>query len=63
MAEAAAAELTRNKSPRLTGECEWADAIITIVFVGYGPYIMKTIFSPTTQNYNEISQADLLPEK
>ena len=55
MGEATVAELTRNKSPRLTGECEWADAIITIVFVKYGPYIMKTIFSRNTHNYNEIS--------
>ena len=63
MDEAAAAELTRNKSPWLTGECEWTDAMIRRAVVNMALTLPKPILSLTTQDYNEFGLADLLVEK
>ncbi|HSN62385.1 MAG TPA: glucosamine-6-phosphate deaminase, partial [Ferruginibacter sp.] len=63
MDDPAAAELTRNKSPWLTGECEWTDAMIRRAVVNMALTLPKPILSLTTQDYNEFGLADLLVEK
>ncbi|GAB2808706.1 glucosamine-6-phosphate deaminase [Ferruginibacter profundus] len=63
MDEAAAVELTRNKSPWLTGECEWTPAMIRRAVVNMALKLHKPILSLTNQDYNEFGLADLLVEK
>jgi glucosamine-6-phosphate deaminase len=61
--EAAAAELTRNKSPWLTGECEWTPAMIKKAVVNMALKLKKPVLSLTNTDYNEYGLSDLLTEK
>lgn len=61
--DAAAAELTRNKSPWLTGECEWTPAMIKKAVVNMALKLKKPVLSLTNSDYNEYGLGDLLVEK
>ncbi len=61
--EAAASELTRNKSPWLTGECDWTPTMIKKAVVNMALKLKKPILSLTTSDYNEYGLSDLLVEK
>lgn len=61
--EAAAAELTRNKSPWLTGECDWTPAMIKKAVVNMALKLKKPVLSLTNADYNEYGLSDLLVEK
>jgi glucosamine-6-phosphate deaminase len=63
MDETAAEELTRIKSPWLTGECEWAPATIKRAVVHMALKANKPVLSLTTHDYNEHGLGDLLVEK
>ncbi len=59
----AAAELTRFKSPWLTGECEWTPAIVRKAVVNMALKLGKPILSLTNSDYNDNALSDLLVEK
>jgi glucosamine-6-phosphate deaminase len=59
----AAAELTRFKSPWLTGECEWTPAIVRKAVVNMALKLEKPILSLTNSDYNDNALSDLLVEK
>lgn len=61
--ETAASELTRIKSPWLTGECEWTPSMIKRAVIQMALKTNKPILSLTTHDYNENSLGDLLVEK
>jgi glucosamine-6-phosphate deaminase len=61
--EAAASELTRLKSPWLTGECEWTPAMIKKAVTNMALKLKKPILSLTNSDYNEYGLGDLLVEK
>ncbi|MBN8835617.1 MAG: glucosamine-6-phosphate deaminase [Sphingobacteriia bacterium] len=61
--EAASAELTRIKSPWLTGEVEWTPLTIKRAVVSIALKTGKPILSLTTHDYNENGLGDLLVEK
>lgn len=61
--EQAASELTRFKSPWLTGEIEWSPAMIKKAVVNMALAISKPILSLTSADYNEYGLGDLLVEK
>lgn len=61
--ENAAGELTRIKSPWLTGECEWTAQMIKRAVTQMALKMNKPILSLTTHDYNENSLGDLLVEK
>ena len=61
--ESAAAELTRNKSPWLTGDCEWTPKIIKKAVVNMALKLKKPVLSLTNSDYNEYGLSDLLVEK
>ncbi|MBL7725698.1 MAG: glucosamine-6-phosphate deaminase [Chitinophagaceae bacterium] len=61
--EAAAAELTRNKSPWLTGDCEWTPKMIKKAVVNMALKLKKPVLSLTNSDYNEYGLSDLLVEK
>jgi glucosamine-6-phosphate deaminase len=61
--EAAASELTRNKSPWLTGDCEWTPKMIKKAVVNMALKLKKPILSLTNSDYNEYGLSDLLVEK
>jgi len=61
--EGAAAELTRNKSPWLTGDCEWTPKMIKKAVVNMALKLGKSVLSLTTSDYNEYGLSDLLVEK
>ena len=63
MDKPAASELIRNKSPWLTGECEWTDTMIKRAVINMALSVRKPVLSLTTQDYNEFGLADLLVEK
>jgi len=60
---AAAAELTRNKSPWLTGDIEWTPAVIKKAVVNMALKLGKPVLSLTNNDYNEFGLGDLLVEK
>ncbi|HEY1113717.1 MAG TPA: glucosamine-6-phosphate deaminase [Chitinophagaceae bacterium] len=60
---AAAAELTRNKSPWLTGEIEWTEKMIKKAVVNMALKLGKPVLSLTNNDYNEYGLGDLLVEK
>ncbi len=60
---AAASELTRFKSPWLTGECEWAPGMIRKAVTNLALELSKPILSLTNNDYNENGLNDLLTEK
>lgn len=61
--ETAAAELTRNKSPWLTGDCEWTPSMIRKAVVNMALKLKKPVLSLTNTDYNEYGLSDLLVEK
>jgi glucosamine-6-phosphate deaminase len=61
--EAAASELTRFKSPWLTGECEWTPQMVRRAVTNLALLINKPVLSLTNEDYNEHGLNDLLTEK
>lgn len=61
--EFAASELTRIKSPWLTGECEWTPVIIKSAVINMAMQLNKPVLSLTNHDYNEFGLSDLLVEK
>jgi glucosamine-6-phosphate deaminase len=61
--EAAASELTRFKSPWLTGECEWSTKMIKKAVVNMALKLKKPVLSLTNSDYNEFGLSDLLVEE
>jgi glucosamine-6-phosphate deaminase len=61
--KAAAAELTRFKSPWLTGDCEWTPKMIKKAVVNMALKLNKPVLSLTNSDYNEFGLSDLLVEK
>ncbi|MFL5774613.1 MAG: glucosamine-6-phosphate deaminase [Flavisolibacter sp.] len=61
--EAAAAELTRNKSPWLTGEIEWNSKMIKKAVVNMALTLNKPVLSLTNNDYNEFGLGDLIVEE
>ncbi len=61
--ETAAADLTRNKSPWLTGDCEWTPKMIKKAVVNMALKLKKPVLSLTNSDYNEYGLSDLLVEK
>ncbi|HMU46041.1 MAG TPA: glucosamine-6-phosphate deaminase [Chitinophagaceae bacterium] len=61
--ENAASELTRFKSPWLTGECEWTPRMIKKAVVNMALKLKKPVLSLTNTDYNEYGLSDLLVEK
>lgn len=61
--EFAASELTRFKSPWLTGECEWTPHMIKNAVVSLSLKLDKPVLSLTDHDYNEFGLSDLLTEK
>ncbi|MFY8005104.1 MAG: glucosamine-6-phosphate deaminase, partial [Chitinophagaceae bacterium] len=59
----AASELTRIKSPWLTGECEWTPKMIKRAVVNLSLKLQKPVLSLTAHDYNENGLSDLLVEK
>jgi glucosamine-6-phosphate deaminase len=60
---AAATELTRFKSPWLTGDCEWTPSMIKKAVVNLALSLEKPVLSLTNSDYNENGLGDLLVEK
>ncbi|MBM3431943.1 MAG: glucosamine-6-phosphate deaminase [Bacteroidetes bacterium] len=61
--EAAATELTRFKSPWLTGDCEWTPQMMKKAVVNLALALNKPVLSLTNSDYNENGLGDLLVEK
>jgi glucosamine-6-phosphate deaminase len=61
--EAAAADLTRIKSPWLTGECIWTNQMIKRAVVHMALKLEKSVLSLTPNDYLENGLSDLLVEK
>lgn len=61
--ETASAELTRIKSPWLTGECEWTPKMIKRAVTQMALKLNKPVLSLTVHDYNENGLGDLLVEK
>ncbi len=61
--ELASAELTRIKSPWLTGDCVWTNAMIKRAVVYLALKLEKSVLSLTTADYTENGLSDLLVEK
>jgi glucosamine-6-phosphate deaminase len=61
--EVAASELTRKKSPWLTGDCDWTPAMIKKAVVNMALKLKKPVLSLTNSDYNEYGLSDLLVEK
>ncbi len=61
--EAAASELTRFKSPWLTGECEWTPNMVRRAVTNLALKINKPVLSLTNEDYNDNGLNDLLTEK
>ena len=61
--ESAATELTRIKSPWLTGEVEWTPKVIKKAVVNMALKQNKPVLSLTANDYNENGLGDLLVEK
>ena len=63
MDAAAGAELTRNKSPWLTGECIWTPELVKKAVTQMALKLQKPVLSLTDRDYNEFGLSDLLVEK
>ena len=61
--ETCASELTRFKSPWLTGECDWTDAMMKRAVVNLALKLSKPVLSLTNNDYNDNGLSDLLVEK
>jgi glucosamine-6-phosphate deaminase len=60
---AAASELTRNRSPWLTGEVEWTPDMIRRAVVNMALERNKPVLSLTNNDYNEYGLSELLTER
>jgi glucosamine-6-phosphate deaminase len=61
--QSAAAELTRFKSPWLTGEIEWTSKMIRKAVVNMALKLDKPVLSLTNNDYNEFGLGDLIVEE
>lgn len=61
--ENASADLTRFKSPWLTGECEWTPKIMRKAVVNMALKLEKPVLSLSDSDYKEFGLGDLLVEK
>ncbi len=61
--QAASTELTRIKSPWLTGECVWTNAMIKRAVVNLALKLNKSVLSLTSLDYTENGLSDLLVEQ
>jgi glucosamine-6-phosphate deaminase len=61
--EAAASELTRFKSPWLTGECDWGQKMVRRAVTNLSLKLNKPVLSLTNEDYNDNGLNDLLTEK
>lgn len=61
--EPASAELTRIKSPWLTGDCVWTNAMVKRAVVYLALKLNKSVLSLTAVDYTENGLSDLLVEK
>lgn len=61
--ETCAGELTRFKSPWLTGECEWTPGMMKRAVVNLALKLRKPVLSLTNIDYNDNGLSDLLVEK
>ncbi|MBO9619552.1 MAG: glucosamine-6-phosphate deaminase [Niabella sp.] len=61
--EMAASELTRLKSPWLSGEVEWTPKLIKKAVVNMALDLKKPVLSLTNEDYNQYGLSDLLVEK
>ena len=61
--DAAAGELTRFKSPWLTGDCDWTPKIIKKAVVNTALKLKKPVLSLTNSDYKDSGLGDLLVEK
>jgi glucosamine-6-phosphate deaminase len=61
--ETAASELTRLKSPWLTGESEWTSNMVKKAVVNMALKLNKPVLSLTSTDYNDSGLSDLLVEK
>ena len=61
--ELASSELTRIKSPWLTGECVWTTKMIKRAVINLALKLGKPVLSLNTVDYNENGLSDLLVEK
>jgi glucosamine-6-phosphate deaminase len=61
--QAAAAELTRFKTPWLVGPVEWTDALTRNAVIWLARLLKKPLLKLTDQDYNEEGLQDLLAEK
>lgn len=61
--EAASAELTRFKSPWLTGDCEWTPKMIKKAVISTALKIGKPVLSLTNTDYKDNGIGDLLVER
>jgi glucosamine-6-phosphate deaminase len=63
MDELASSDLTRFKSPWLTGEAEWTPKMVRKAVVGMALKLGKPVLSLTNSDYNDNGLSDLLVEK
>jgi glucosamine-6-phosphate deaminase len=61
--EAAAAELTRFKSPWLTGDCDWTPQMIRKAVINTALRLEKPVLSLTNADYKDSGLGELLVEK
>lgn len=61
--EAASTELTRIKSPWLTGNCEWTPNLVKKAVISVALKLQKSVLSLTVNDYLENGLSDLLVEK
>jgi glucosamine-6-phosphate deaminase len=61
--QAASTELTRIKSPWLTGDCVWTNAMIKRAVVNLALKLNKSVLSLTSLDYTENGLSDLLVEQ
>lgn len=61
--ELAASELTRIKSPWLTGDCEWTPKLIRRAVINTAIKLNKPVLSLTNSDYTDNGLGDLLVEK
>jgi glucosamine-6-phosphate deaminase len=61
--ETAAADLTRFKSPWLTGDCVWTPEMIKRAVVNMALKLKKPVLNLTNNDYNDNGLSDLLAEK
>ena len=61
--EAASTELTRVKSPWLTGNCDWTPPLIKKAVISVALKLNKSVLSLTVNDYLENGLSDLLVEK